>query len=59
MVQRWSFRGTHEQPFQGIPATGKTVVLTGIAIWRVEDGKIVESWHEMDNLGLLQQLGAA
>ena len=58
VVQRWSFHGTHMEPFQAIPATGKAVVLTGIAIWRFEDGKIVESWHEMDNLGMLQQLGA-
>ena len=58
VVQRWTFRGTHREPFQGMPATGKKVVLTGLALWRFQDGKIVESWHEMDTMGLLQQLGA-
>jgi steroid delta-isomerase-like uncharacterized protein len=58
VVQRWTFRGTHREPFQGIPATGKKVILTGLALWRFQDGKIVESWHEMDTMGLLQQLGA-
>jgi steroid delta-isomerase-like uncharacterized protein len=57
VVQRWTFRGTHQGAFQGIPPTGRPVTLTGISIWRVEDGKIVESWHELDTLGLMQQLG--
>ena len=42
-MQRWTFRGTHREPFQGMPATGKKVVLTGLALWRFQDGKIVES----------------
>ena len=57
VVQRWTFRGTHQGAFQGIPPTGELVTLTGISIWRVERGKIVESWHELDTLGLMQQLG--
>lgn len=57
VVQQWTFRGTHRGAFQGIPPTGKQVTLTGISIWRVADSKIVESWHELDNLGFLQQLG--
>jgi steroid delta-isomerase-like uncharacterized protein len=57
VVQRWTYRGTHHGPFQGIPPTGRQVTLTGISIWRVEGDKIVESWHELDTLGLMQQLG--
>jgi steroid delta-isomerase-like uncharacterized protein len=57
VVQRWTFRGTHQGAFQGIPPTGRPVTLTGISIWRVDGGTIVESWHELDTLGLLQQLG--
>lgn len=58
VVQRWTYRGTHRGSFQGIPPTGKQVTLTGISIWRFDDGKIVESWHELDTLGFMQQLGA-
>jgi steroid delta-isomerase-like uncharacterized protein len=58
VVQRWTFRGTHQGAFQGIPPTGRPVTLTGISIWRIDSGKIVESWHELDSLGLMQQLGA-
>lgn len=57
VVQRWTYRGTHQGEFQGIPPTHKQVTLTGISIWRFEAGKIVESWHQLDALGMLQQLG--
>lgn len=54
---RHTFRGTHQAPFQGIPATGKSVVVTGITTLRVQDGKVVEGWLNADMFGLLQQLG--
>jgi len=54
---RFTTRGTHLGEFQGIPATGKSGCLAGIAICRVNSGKIVEQWVENDQLGLLQELG--
>ncbi len=57
VVTRWRARGTHRGSFRGIPATGKKIEVTGIAIDRVLDGKRVEGWAEWDMLGLLQQLG--
>jgi predicted ester cyclase len=33
------------------------VVVTGIEIYRVSDGKLAERWSEVDMLGLMQQLG--
>lgn len=56
-VIRWTFRGTHQGELMGIPATGRQVIMTGIEINRVRDGKIVEHWVEMDQMGLMQQLG--
>ena len=58
VVNRWSFRGTHRGEFYGVPPTGREVTISGIDIWRIEDGKIVENQQVVDNLGLLQQLGA-
>jgi predicted ester cyclase len=49
--------GTHQAPFQGIPATGKHVHIEAIAIFRVEHEKITEIWLNADFLGLFQQLG--
>lgn len=56
VVTRVTFTGTHEGEFHKIPSTGRLVRYTGIAIDRVVDGKVVEGWHEANNLGLLEQL---
>jgi predicted SnoaL-like aldol condensation-catalyzing enzyme len=39
------------------PATGKYVTITGNVIARVANGQFVEIWHQVDWLGLFQQLG--
>jgi steroid delta-isomerase-like uncharacterized protein len=57
VVHRYSFRGTHQGDFMGVPATGKVVTYTGIYISRLAGGKIVEDWCSVDMLGLFQQLG--
>jgi len=43
--------------FFGAPPNGKKFSVSGVSIYRVADGRIVELWGEMDFLGLLQQLG--
>lgn len=53
---RWEMRGKHTGVFQGIPATGKSIAVTGMSIIRLIDGRFVEHWGEQDMLGLLQQL---
>jgi steroid delta-isomerase-like uncharacterized protein len=58
VATRWTARGTHSGMFQGIPPTGKEIRMTAIDIDRVANGKIVECWTSVDELGLLQQLGA-
>jgi steroid delta-isomerase-like uncharacterized protein len=58
VVTRWSARGTHRGAFEGIAPTGKQVELTGIDIDRIVDGRVVECWPQVDQLGLLVQLGA-
>ncbi len=57
VVVRFTIHGTHQGEGMDIPPTGKRVVYTGIDIFRIADGKIVERWGEVDALGLLQQLG--
>jgi predicted ester cyclase len=48
---------TRVTAFMGIPPTGKQAVVTGIVIDRFANGKTVEAWNNLDDLGLLQQLG--
>jgi predicted ester cyclase len=55
---RYTFRGTHTGNYMGIAPTGKQVTQTGITINRFANGKAVELWGNVDDLGLLQQLGA-
>lgn len=54
---RWNGTGTHTGAMMGIPATGKTVHITGIDILRFEEGKIKERWAEINAFSLMQQLG--
>lgn len=57
VVVRARFMGTHNGEFNGIPATGKSVDLPFIIIYRFEGGKIAEHWLEANHLALLTQLG--
>jgi predicted ester cyclase len=50
--------GTHTGPFAGRGGSGQLVRWSSIRIYRVADGKVVETWTMQDRLGLLQQLGA-
>lgn len=56
---RYAMKATHQGPFQGIPATGRQITLTGITILRLVNGRCVERWNQADFLGLMQQLGVA
>jgi steroid delta-isomerase-like uncharacterized protein len=59
VATRGTWRGTHKGDFMSIPATGKSVAVSYSDIWRVENGRAVENWVQMDMLGLMQQLGVA
>lgn len=60
-------RGTNNGPLIGLPAfgrlempvppTGQSVMVTGISIYKVVDGKIVNFTSELDQVGLLRQMG--
>ncbi len=58
VVARVTGRGTHAGTLFGIPPTGRRVEMTGVVIYRLAGGKIVERWSQHDLFGLLQQLGA-
>ena len=54
----YTYRGTHDGTFMGIPATDKSVEIMGTVITRIEDDRIAERWVVADILGLLQQIGS-
>ncbi len=57
VAARFTARGIHKGSFMNLPPTGKPITMTGIEIFRIEDGKIAELWGEANLLGLMQQLG--
>jgi steroid delta-isomerase-like uncharacterized protein len=57
VAARFIETGTHLGELFGIPPTGKKVRFSEIGILRIADGKVVESWYDVDMLGLMQQLG--
>ena len=58
VVVRWRMLGTHKGVFRRIAATGRPISLKGIAIYRVEDGKLMERWVVSDLYGMLDEIGA-
>jgi steroid delta-isomerase-like uncharacterized protein len=57
VVVRYTYRGTHQGQWRGLPPTGKPVTFTGTITYRIVDGKAVEGWQNADNLSVLRQLG--
>ena len=57
VASRWTVTGTHKGEFLNIPPSDNKVTITGIEIFRLANGKIVEAWWSYDMLGMMQQLG--
>jgi predicted ester cyclase len=57
VATRVTGHGTHLGEFMGIPPTGKRVTWTQTHLSRMVAGKLVEHWADVDQLGMLQQLG--
>lgn len=58
VATRLRMRGTQTSALMTIPASGNEIDVTGIRIDRVLDGKIVESWFQLDMFGMLTQIEA-
>jgi steroid delta-isomerase-like uncharacterized protein len=57
VATRFTAHGIHKGDFMGLQATGKPIAMTGMEIFRIKEGKIIELWGEANLLGLMQQLG--
>jgi len=59
VVERWTQTQTHTgAPFMNVPPSNKSIVMTGVSIYRIANGKIVEHWGNMDFFGMMAQMGA-
>ncbi len=52
-----TYAGTNTGPLGETPATGRSVQVKFLAMFRIEEGKIAEIWVEWDNVSRLAQLG--
>lgn len=55
---RFTETATHKGDFMGVPASGKSVKFTEMAILQLKDSKITSSWYNVDVLTIMQQIGA-
>ena len=55
---QWSITGTHKGEFMGVTPTGKPISVSGVTVYKIVNGKAVQAWGMIDNLGILQQIGA-
>ncbi|MBY6242914.1 ester cyclase [Methylosinus sp. Sm6] len=58
VVSRWMCSGFNNGVF-GLPADGRSVKFSGIAIWRVENGRLAECWIERAGLEAYRDLTSA
>lgn len=56
VVVRWRLLGTHKGYFLDIAPTGRVITLKGIAIYHLENSKLVERWVVTDLYGLLEEI---
>jgi steroid delta-isomerase-like uncharacterized protein len=59
VVARLTMRATHLGEYKGIPPTRRRCQATMTVVFRLADGRIAETWQEVDALGMMQQLGVA
>lgn len=61
LVVRWRMTGTHRGDLAGptmtIPATGKSIDIWGMSMYRIEGGMAKEIWERFDMMEFLGQLG--
>lgn len=56
-VVRFTLRGRQTGDLLGIPATGRPIEVSAIAIMRFDDGKVAQLTAQFDQIGMMQQLG--
>ncbi|HEX3724152.1 MAG TPA: ester cyclase [Nitrolancea sp.] len=57
VAETWEIRGTHLGPFLSIPATGRPVVIPGMSMVEMRNGKFYRDNFQFDSVGVLRQMG--
>jgi len=59
VLVRLRVKGTHGGDLMGVPATGRKIDIGVLDLFHIRDGKLIEHWALLDNLGLLRQIGVS
>ena len=55
---RFTFEGTHEAEFMGVPPTGRSVSVPGQTFMSFDGDRVRERWNNVDLMALMEQIGA-
>lgn len=58
VVASWIITGVHSGEYNGMPPTNKKIIVEGISIHQIADGKIMDTYSVWDTLGLMKKVGA-
>ena len=56
VAEQWVIRGTHRGTFMGIPGTGRRVVIPGMSMAELREGRFVSDHFYFDALGVLRDM---
>jgi predicted ester cyclase len=57
VIDWYSAYSTNTGSFMGAPPTDKKFDIVSVVVYRIDNGKILETWGINDQMGLMQQLG--
>lgn len=57
VLVRLRVKGTHSGELMGVAPTGRPIDIAVLDLFQFRDGVLVEHWAQLDNLGLLRQIG--
>ncbi len=58
VLVRLRVQATHTGPFGEMTATGRKIDIGVLDLFQIRDGRLIEHWALLDNLGMMKQLGA-
>ena len=53
---QWEAQGTHQGEFKSLAPSGRSVSYSGVTIYQIRNGKIIEYWAYLDMQHLLNQI---
>ncbi len=58
VLVRLRVQATHTGAFGEMAATGRKIDIAVLDLFQIRDGRLIEHWALLDNLGMMKQLGA-